>query len=274
MAQATRSELMLAHERETGLTATDHEKRLQMQLDNERRAKQVLQQQLAAEAALRQKSDAHENASTKELQARLREAELNAQRLQAVQQQLLHAREEARTAREALGDAQARALKMERERDAEREEYKRERARRGELERQRDERPALPGQAVPLNAQPRRARTPPSLMQPQPPPPPPPRGGITLELPVPSPPAAALSRGAPVQLGGGGGPSVADELSRSDLWNFSSGAVGRGARPNGGGAPGTSLPRISQPFNTVAATSLAPEEARALYGNSWVDDDA
>jgi hypothetical protein len=169
--------------------------------------------------------------------------------------------------------AQARALKMERERDAEREEYKRERARRGELERQRDERPALPGQAVPLNAQPRRARTPTSLMQPQPPPPPPPRGGITLELPVPSPPAAALSRGAPVQLGGGG-PSVADELSRSDLWNFSSGAVGRGARPNGGGAPGTSLPRISQPFNTVAATSLAPEEARALYGNSWVDDDA
>ena len=273
MAQATRSELMLAHERETGLTATDHEKRLQMQLDNERRAKQVLQQQLAAEAALRQKSDAHENASTKELQARLREAELNAQRLQAVQQQLLHAREEARTAREALGDAQARALKMERERDTEREEYKRERARRGELERQRDERPALPGQAVPLNAQPRRARTPPSLLQPQPPPPPP-RGGIPLELAVPLPPAAALSRGAPMQLGGGGGPSVADELSRSDLWNFSSGAVGRGARPNGSGAPGTALPRISQPFNTVAATSLAPEEARALYGNSWVDDDA
>ena len=126
---------------------------------------------------------------------------------------------------------------------------------------------------MPLNAQPRRARTPPSLLQPQPPPPPP-RGGIPLELAVPLPPAAALSRGAPMQLGGGGGPSVADELSRSDLWNFSSGAVGRGARPNGSGAPGTALPRISQPFNTVAATSLAPEEARALYGNSWVDDDA
>ena len=59
---------------------------------------------------------------------------------------------------------------------------------------------------------------------------------------------------------------------------FSSGAVGR-ARPSGGpggnGAPGVALPRISQPFNTAAAaTSLAPEDARALYGNSWVDDDA
>ena len=133
-AESTKNELLLQHERETGLTASDHEKRLTMQLDVERREKQALQQQLAAEAALRQKSDAQGQASSKEVQARLREVDLGAQRLQSVQAELHRSREEARQAREQLADAHARAAKMERERDAALEDGRRERLRRGELE--------------------------------------------------------------------------------------------------------------------------------------------
>ena len=99
-----------------------------------------------------------------------------------------------------------------------------------------------------------------------------------------------------------------------DLWNFSNGALSRGpggpGGPGGGGgscgvtrsgsygggasAAGTELPRIRSPYNTAAAggggggggggslsglapTTLAPEEARLLYGASAVpglgDDD-
>ena len=77
------------------------------------------------------------------------------------------------------------------------------------------------------------------------------------------------------------------KLSRSDLWNFSQGALSRGqsvsrisgsgAVPTGGvvadglGGGSCALPRIKSPYNTVGAaglapTTLAPEEARSLYG--------
>ena len=263
-ANATRSELLLAHERESGLTASDHEKRLTVQLEAERRSKQALQQQLAAEAALRQKSDAAENAVGKELQARSREAELGAQRLQAVQGELFRAREEARQAREALADAQAAATRFERERDAEREEARKERARRQERDKSVGPTgPALPGQAMPLPSRPR-ASTPPSLQQHLPPPP---RAGIDA---APLRERAAPLKPPPQQ-------TLSDELARSDLWDFSSGALGRGAGPGGGAGggfgrhpSGANLPKITKPFNTASSAggvpALTQEEARALYG--------
>uniref|UniRef100_A0A7S2MYR3 Uncharacterized protein n=1 Tax=Haptolina brevifila TaxID=156173 RepID=A0A7S2MYR3_9EUKA len=303
-AQATRSELMLQHERETGLTASDAEKRLQLQLDNERRAKMALQQQLAAEAALRQKSDASENAVAKELQVRSREAEVNAQRLQGVQSELLRARDEARSAREQLSDSQAMQRKLERERDAEREEARRERALRLALEKQGTNL-LLPGQATALPPNPRQ-RTPPSLQQHLPNPPPNPGGSRGSQ-----PPGLGLGPPGMGLVGAQQGPPAQavpltdpDELSRSDLWNFSAGALGRkgpgggataawsggggggvglgggGSRGGaGGGGGGVGLPRIRSPFNTatggggqVGGTSLAPEEARALYGGAMLDD--
>lgn len=267
-ALSTRNELLLAHERETGLTTTDHEKRLQAQLDTERRANQALQQQLAAEAALRQKSDALENSAAKELKTRSREAELATQRLQVTQAELRRCREESRTAHEALAESQARSVKLERERDADRDECRRERARRAEVERQRGDRPSVPGQTTPLQTQPRRERTPPSLLQHMPPPP---RSG--LEPPSRDsqpPPPTARPQGQ--QREQEAMPcAVGDELSRSDLWNFSAGAVSRvSASRTAVGAPAVALPRISQPHNT-ANTSFATAD-RGLYGNSIMDD--
>ena len=269
-AQAARSDQLLKHERETGLTASDHEKRLGIQLDEERRAKQALQIQLAAEAARRQKSDASENAAAKELHARSREAELGGQRLQAVQTELLRAREDARNAREQLSDAMAQQKKLERERDAEREDARRERAMRQQLEKSSGAHAAISSQPVTLQPNPRQ-RTPPSLQQHLTNHP-----GVGLERsrpPQPPPPPQQQQQ----QLA----TTVADELSRSDIWNFSAGALNRPARAGGanpgGGAAG--LPRITSPFNTAAgaggggalgSTSLAPEDARALYGSSTV----
>lgn len=302
-AQATRSELLLQHEREGSMSASDREKQLSAQLDSERRSRQALSQQLAAEAALRQKADASENARGKELQARDREAEVGAQRLQSMQGELHRAREEARLAREALADARAVAAKLERERDAEREDARRERARRG-TQHEIEALHAPPAKAATRPA----AHTPPSLQQHLRPPDR--RGGLEPHTAArgaeaqPPPPAQMLSD------------ALDDELSRSDLWNFSSGAVARSRGPGGGGVPGVGsngsmsgigsmsgvgstggtglggsaggggggvLPRIKSPYNTAAATtmlgatSLPPEAARQLYGASavaGVGDDA
>lgn len=263
-AQATRSELMLQHERETGLTASDAEKRLAQQLDAERRAKQSLAQQLSAEAALRQKSDAQENGMTKELQAREQEAKLQAQRLQATQTELYRAREEARGAREGAAEARALAQKLEREREAEREEARRATTR----QKERDARgPPLPSTRP-------RPPTPPSLQQ---------------NLSAPSFGAAlgpdpAKSAHQPAQPRAQ--PAISDELSRSDLWDFSSGALARG-RNAGAPSVGSVLPRIKSPYSTQQAphggaagistsmgTSLAPEDARALYGMDAPKDES
>lgn len=284
-AQATRAELLLSHERETGLTASDHEKRLSGQLDAERRKVQTLSQQLAAEAALRQKSDAAENARAKELQARDREVELASQRLQAVQGELHRAREEARLAREGMAEARALAHKFERERDAEREEARRERTRRGAGD------PAA-GRSMPPQQS---------------------AGGGSLSLtkshssrtstttertqlsPAPSlqqhlqPPArsGALEPGAAPHFAQQpkAKAEISDELSRSDLWNFSAGAMARSSSRGAGGGAGdaasTELPRIQSPYNVqamgkLAPTSLSQEQSRKLYGSTkvpGVDDD-
>jgi hypothetical protein len=58
-----------------------------------------------------------------------------------------------------------------------------------------------------------------------------------------------------------GGAAVAaapydDELDRSDLWDFSAGAMARQGR--GGSDPKTVLPRIRSPFNTASANTNAP----------------
>lgn len=280
-AQATRAELLLQHERETGLTSSDHEKRLSSQLDAERRAKQALSQQLAAEAALRQKSDAAENARGKELQVRERENELAAQRVQAMQGELHRSREEARLAREAMVDARALATKFERERDVEREEARRERARR------------LAGDPAGASSNPSRPQ--PHAQQSQ----------LALTKSHGGRPALSPAPSLQQHLGGGAGglggvggarsfdaapsmakqpkpqPEISDELSRSDLWNFSAGAMARGP-PRGGGAvggsfgaaaPATELPRIQSPYNVhavgaLAPTSLSAAESRQLYGVS------
>ena len=57
-------------------SASEQEKRLAEQLDVEKRARMALAQQLAAEAALRQESDASEATRAKELLARDRETSL------------------------------------------------------------------------------------------------------------------------------------------------------------------------------------------------------
>ena len=274
-AQATRAELLLTHERETGLTASDHEKRLAAQLETERRAKQALSQQLAAEAALRQKSDASENGKTKELQARDREVELGAQRVQALQGELHRAREEARLAREALADARALATKFERERDVEREDARRERARRA------------------AGSDPTR------MVQQQPPPHPPAQLSLTKSIVSnrsAASPAPSLQQHLTNPLLAGRAPAagakqprpqaeITDELSRSDLWNFSAGQMARGSGGDrsGPGEPlSTDLPRIGSPFNVsavgaIAPTTLSANEARQLYGATaipGVDADA
>ena len=52
-------------------------------------------------------------------------------------------------------------------------------------------------------------------------------------------------------------PVISDELSRSDLWNFSAGALSRGPPPRHGGAAnptapdGVRLPRIGSPHHTA-----------------------
>lgn len=225
------------------------------QLDAERCANQTLSQQLVAEVALRQKSDAYENARGKEVQAREREIELGERRLQTVQGELQRAREEARLAREALGDARATAIKMERERDAEREDTRRERARPPERE------VLAHGQST------RPARSCAPLAGPS----------LQRDLPTPTLPFHSPQ---PAQMPAGQA-AVFDELSRSDLWNFSAGALSRvpiGARVAGVATQSVAvvdgtLPRISSPFNTATnqlglATSLDPEAARQLYGTA------
>ncbi len=271
---ATKSELLLQHERESGSTASENEKRLASQLDAERRAKQALAQQLSAEVALRQKSDMAENATARELQARGREAELAAQRLQAVQSELHRAREEARAAREATADAKSVVSRLERERDTERKEEDMRR------DRSHAERDARNPPAVPTR---RMAGPAPSLTE-------------KLSAPKESAPPASISAPrAPMPQ-----TAINDELSRSDLWNFSSGALAREASSTridssggiGGGNP--LLPRIKSPYNTVKpseagqkpystrgvldksrnlsthnlATSLKPDEVMQLYGDS------
>ena len=262
-AKATRAELLLQHERETGLTASDHEKRLTEQLDTERRSKQALTQQLAAEAALRQKSDASEGNRSKELLARDRENALGAQRVQSLTSELHRSREEARQAREALADARSVALRLERERDAEREDARRERSRRDQLEAQAP--PAKKSAPRPLaSSMDPRGPAGPSLQQ-----------NLTMPAGIAPPPPAREPNERNVPN---------EELSRSDLWNFSNGALSRAPTKVLGGSAGgppesSSLPRIRSPFNTssktneisnnaigLAPTSLAPEEARALYG--------
>ncbi|KAL1510996.1 hypothetical protein AB1Y20_005821 [Prymnesium parvum] len=54
-----------------------------------------------------------------------------------------------------------------------------------------------------------------------------------------------------------------DELSRSDIWNFSAGAVAR--KGSGLGALPDTLPRIKSPFNT---TMLLEDGSTSPYGNS------
>ena len=94
-------------------------------------------------------------------------------------------------------------------------------------------------------------------------------------------------------------PDISDELSRSDLWNFSAGAMGRGGGGVGGGVGGgggggggeslgithhhygaaspsqggDQLPPIHSPYNVqalgqLAPTSLSQEQSRLLYGAS------
>ena len=292
-AKATRAELLLQHERETGLNASEHEKRLAEQLDEEKRARMALAQQLTAEAALRQRSDVSENARARDLQARDRDVELGAQRLQSMQAELSRAREEARQAREALADARAIAKKVERERDAEREDTRRERLRKSERDAHALTHPSGAAGGGPPHKPP---RPPASLVA---------SAGPSLQRELHMPPSASIVPPPPAQH-----PLVQsvvnDELSRSDLWNFSSGALGRGGngtgpsigRPGGpgggggGGAPpppvseGVNLPRIRSPYNVqsasgvggLAATSLSADEARQLYGATAVpglggDDD-
>ena len=58
-----------------------------------------------------------------------------------------------------------------------------------------------------------------------------------------------------VQMHGGGAaalpPSYDDELDKSDMWDFSAGAMARQGRS--GSEPHTVLPRIRSPFNTASA---------------------
>jgi len=243
-AATTRAEMTLQHERATGMNNGEAEDKLSSQLDSERAERLKLAGQLSQEQSLRQRADVAQAALQREVQVRTREAELASQRLQNTQLELQQARAELRGMREAAEEAKDVTRKAERERTLERDS---ERLR--EREREKEHRAAMArssAAAPPLGTPPslqRHLSQPPLQPQPQHPPAQP---GLTQPN---------------------------DELSRSDLWNFSAGTVGRkGSSGTGWVAPDArSLPRIKSPFNT-AGGALSEGDARALYGNYSVPE--
>uniref|UniRef100_A0A7S3ASJ6 Uncharacterized protein n=1 Tax=Haptolina ericina TaxID=156174 RepID=A0A7S3ASJ6_9EUKA len=268
-AAATRAEMTLQHERQSGAQVADGESKAGAQLDKERLEKLKLSQELAGERTLRRQSEASVASLEREVQVRTRDAELATQRLQNAQFELSQARGDARQARELLEATRAEMQRLERE-------HKR------EIEQQQQQQKLGVGHARPsatVAAKPSLG-TPPSLQrnlqkpsfQVHPPP------AVT-----PPPPSVAPSLGNGRSHVDGRLQSPAfDELSRSDVWNFSSGAAaGRGGRC---GAGPLGLPRIKSPYNTAAAdaglsrdmsrdAALDESESRALYAITYIDGD-
>ena len=217
-ADAVRSEVYLQRERQSGTHATDEGSRLQSQLDDERRTRQTLAQQLAAEQALRQQALTGQQALQRELASKAREGDVAVQRLHQLQAELQLARTESHETREVAELRQA---------------VQRERERISGIPAGRG--PGGPSQgSVHVSLMPQTSVGGPGG----------PRGG-------------GGGSGGPGGPRGGLGaygldPSDLDELNRSDLWNFSAGQMGRQQKGAGGADPSnpnTVLPRITSPFH-------------------------
>ena len=99
-AGAVRAEMYLEREMQSGTTAADASGRMHAQLDDEKRGRQALAQQLAAEQALRQQALAGQQGMQRELAVKVREADVAVQRLHQMQAELQLARTEAHETRE------------------------------------------------------------------------------------------------------------------------------------------------------------------------------
>ena len=218
--EAARAQLLLEHEKSAGSTAQDEGSRLTAALTEERRARQRLAQELAAERALRTKAEEGGVALQREIASRQREAELAAQRVAQLEAELQLARTEASEAagvREFAESAQREREALHRE-QRERAAFERERAqqRRGNCS-------ALGECGV--------SRRPPSA------------GRVGLLGECGGALAGALNTTRENPYG-----TEDDELGRSDLWNFSSGMIGRsgGAKAprNVSSSPSLTLPQI------------------------------
>jgi len=206
--EAARAQLLLEHEQSAGSTAHDEGSRLSAALAEERRGRQRVAQELAAERALRSRAEESGSALQREVASRRREVELAAQQRVQLEAELQLARTEAS---EAAGVREF-AEGAQREREA----LHREQRERANFERQQAQlRRGGPGGAPPVNRLPRVSFA---------------EGGAGLGTTRDNPYADE------------------DELGRSDLWDFSSGKVARGGGAGGklsrNQGPSISLPHI------------------------------
>jgi hypothetical protein len=224
-----RAQLLLEHEKSAGSSAQDEGSRLTAALADERRGQQRLAQELAAERALRTRAEETGTALQREAAAARRQAELAAQRVAQLEAEVQLARTEASEAAGVLQFAESA--------QRERETLHREQRERAAFERQQAQQRRASGSAT---------------------------GGVAGVAGGPAAVHWTFSNDAKVSFtaehgsGAGGGLNRTredaygteddDELAQSDLWNFSSGRIGRGgsgrSARNQAAAPSVSLPHI------------------------------
>ena len=232
-ADSVRHELELQQQKQLGESQEIGGSRLQLQLEEERRARQQLAQKLAAEEAMRQQAAASAAALQKELQAKARDSDLHAQKVHAMAAELQLARADAKE-RQQLGEFRT--------------QMQRERERLGGIPSGRERVGGVHTQLIPQRLR-ENQNSSPAELRPQP--------SVTPANIVSTGGAAAAN-----QVYGGAG-----DLSMSGVWNFSSGEmqrntrdVARGMAP-AAGAPEVSLPRITRSgsYNTGAAAPAAAQ---------------
>lgn len=226
--EAARAQLLLEHEKSAGSSAQDEGSRLTAALADERRVQQRLAQELAAERALRTRAEESGTALQREAAAARRQADLAAQGMAQLEAEVQLARTEASEAAGVLQFAESA--------QRERETLHREQRERAAFERQQAQQRRTNGSAASGPTGATGAHAPPHLV---------PHSEKKVNF-------AADYRG-----GVGNGLNTTrenayatddDELAHSDLWNFSSGRIGRGGsgRParNQAATPSITLPHI------------------------------
>jgi hypothetical protein len=222
--EAARAQLLLEHEKSAGSSAQDEGSRLTAALADERRAHQRLAQELAAERALRTRAEESGTALQREAAAARRQAELAEQRVAQLEAEIQLARTEASEAAGVLQFAESA--------QRERETLHREQRERAAFERQQAQQRRANGSAAGGTA----------------------GGGVSIPAHWAAPSENKVNFAAEYE---GGGLNTTrenayatddDELAQSDLWNFSSGRIGRGSggRParNQAATPSITLPHI------------------------------
>jgi len=226
--EAARAQLLLEHEKSAGSSAQDEGSRLTAALAEERRVQQRLAQELAAERALRTRAEESGTALQREAAAARRQADLAAQGMAQLEAEVQLARTEASEAAGVLQFAESA--------QRERETLHREQRERAAFERQQAQQRRTNGSGASGPTGATGAHAPPHLV---------PHSDKKVNF-------AADYRG-----GVGNGLNTTrenayatddDELAQSDLWNFSSGRIGRGGsgRParNQAATPSITLPHI------------------------------